>query len=89
MKYQDHIRIPVDLLAREDLNSLDKCLYVLLGERFCHSMAQASQDQFARMLGVSLGSIVRSVERLRAAGLIETKRTLTGLRYNLPADCAE
>lgn len=69
------IRLPVDVLQREDLTAADKILYAVIIDRcdYGRIAVQIDQPTLARIAGCSVRTVRRSVDRLEKSGLIQIR----------------
>ena len=69
------VRLPMDVIQRDDLTAADKILYAIIIDRcdYGRVAVQIDQPTLARMAGCSVRTVRRSVERLEESGLIQIR----------------
>ena len=69
------IRLPMDVIQRDDLTAADKILYAVIIDRCDYGRVaiQIDQPTMARLAGCSVRTVRRSVDRLEESGLIQIR----------------
>lgn len=69
------IRLPMDVIQREDLTAADKILYAVIIDRcdYGRIAIQIDQPTMARLAGCSVRTVRRSIDRLEKSGLIQIR----------------
>lgn len=69
------VRLPMDVIQRDDLTAADKILYAVIIDRcdYGRIAIQIDQPTLARLAGCSVRTVRRSVDRLEESGLIQIR----------------